>query len=111
MCGSNIVHATRDSIIIVRAALPNPASSRFDDILLHPWSRDLSMYDFYIWGHLKSRVYEGKSRSLATLKSAIRDRIEEIAEETLERKANFQERFKTCIGEIEHYLNYIIFRV
>lgn len=96
---------------VVRAAFPNRAISHFGDVPWPPRSPDLSMCDFYLWGYLKSRVYEGKPRTLEELKTAIRDRIEEIDEETVGRvEANFREWLQTCVRVKGHHLNDIIFR-
>ena len=49
------------------------------------------MCDFYLWGFLKPRVYAKKPRTLGELKTAIRENIREIGEETLVKmEANFR---------------------
>lgn len=104
-------HTARASMNVVRAAFPNREISRFGDVPWPPRSPDLSMCDFYLWGYLKSRLYEGKPSTLEELKTAIRDRIEEIDEETVGRvEANFRERLQTCVRVNGHHLNDIIFR-
>ena len=67
---------------------------------------DLSMCDFYLWGFLKSRVYAGKPHILGELKSAIRENIQEIGEETLVKaEANFKKRLQICARENGHHLS------
>ena len=75
----------------VRAAFPNHVISRVGDLPWPPRSPDFSMCDFYLWGFLKSRVYAGKPRTLGELKTAIRENIKKIGEETLVKvEANFR---------------------
>ena len=79
-----IAHRARASMTAVRATFPNHVISRFGDLRWPPRSPDLSMCDFYLWGFLKLRVYAGKPRTLGELKTAIREKIQEIGEETSE---------------------------
>jgi len=66
---------------------------------------------FFLWGYLKSRVYEGKPRTLEEPKGAIRKQIGMINQELLERvEANFRERLQMCILQNGHHLSDIIFR-
>jgi hypothetical protein len=70
------------------------------------------MCDFFLWGYLKSRVYEGKSRTLEELKGAIRKQIGMINQELLERvEANFRERLQMCILQNGHHLSDTIFLI
>jgi hypothetical protein len=58
-------------------------------------SSNFSMCNFFLLGYLKSRVYEGKPRTLEELKSAIRKQIGMINQELMERvEANFRERLQ-----------------
>ena len=69
------------------------------------------MCDFYMWEFLKSRVYAGKPRTLGELKTAIRENIQEIGEETLVKvEANFRKRLQICARKNGHHLPDIIFR-
>ena len=95
----------------VRAAFPNYVISRFGDLPWPPRSPDLSMCNFYLWGFLKSLVYAGKLRTLGKLKTAIRENIREIGEETsVKVEANFRKRLQICARENGHHLSEIIFR-
>ena len=103
-------HTARASMTAVRAAFPNHVISRFGDLPWPPRSPDLSMCDFYLWGFLKSRSYAGKPRTLGELKTAIRENIREIGEETLVKvEANFRKRLQICARENDHRLSDIIF--
>ena len=68
-----------------------------------PWSLNT--------GFLKSCVYAGKPRTFGELKTAIRENIQEIDEETLVKvEANFRKRLQICAHENGHHLSEIIFR-
>ena len=104
------VHTARASMTAVQAAFPNHVISRFRDLPWPPRSPDLSMCDFYLWGFLKTRVYAAKPRTLEELKTAIRENIREIGEETLVKvEANFRNRLQICACENDHHLSDIIF--
>jgi len=104
-------HTPRAAMAVVRAIFPDRLISRCGDVPWPPQSSDLSMCDFFLWGYLKSRAYEGKPRKLEELKGAIRKKIGTINQELLERvEANFQERLQMCILQNDHHLSDIIFR-
>ena len=107
--GAN-AHTARASMTAVRAAFPNHVITRFGDLPWPPRSPDLSMCGFYLWGFSKSCVYAGKPCTLGELKTAIRENIQEIGEETLVKvEANFRKRLQICAGENGHHLSDIIF--
>ena len=91
---------------VVRAKFPDRLISRCGDV---PWphrSPDLSVCSFFLWGYHKSRVYEGKPRTLEELKGAIHKQIGTINKELLERvEANFRERLQMCILQNGHHLS------
>ena len=63
-----------------------------------------------MWGVLKSQIYAAKPRTFGELKTAIRENIQEIGEETLVKvEDNFRNRLQTCAGENCHQLSDIIF--
>jgi hypothetical protein len=66
---------------LVRALFNIHVISRFCDVPWHPRSLDLSTCDFFLWGFLKSRVYQCK---LEDLKTSIRLTIDKIQSEMLE---------------------------
>jgi len=73
-----IAHTARASMETIRALFSNRVISRFGDIRWPPGSPDLLIRDFFLRLYLKSRVYELNTRALEDLKTAIRDKIEEI---------------------------------
>jgi len=57
-----------------------------------PWSQY-----FFLWGYLKSRVYEKKPRTTVDLKQNIRDKVAAISPTMLHRvMQNFQKRLGEC---------------
>ncbi|KAK2702960.1 hypothetical protein QYM36_018485 [Artemia franciscana] len=72
-------------------------------------SPDLSPLDYFLWGHLKSVVYQNRPRTLDDLKDAILTECQKITTETLIRvRDSFIKIIDTCIqaeGEqFEHLL-------
>jgi len=73
--------------------------SRFGDIHWPPRSPGLSICDIFLWGYLKSRVYEGKPRTLKDLETVIREKIEDIYLKFLNRMvANFRETLQKLVS-------------
>jgi hypothetical protein len=77
-------HTARASKDLVRALFNNHVISRFGDVPWPPRSPDLSTCGFFIWGFLKSRVYESKPCTPEELKTSIRQMIDKIQPEMLE---------------------------
>jgi hypothetical protein len=59
--------------------------SRNANIAWPPRSPDFSVCDYFLWGHLKSVVYQTKPTNLAQLKIQIDENIANIPENTLHR--------------------------
>jgi len=78
-------HTARASMAVVRQMFPGHVISRFGDVHWPPRSPDLSICDFFLWGYLKSKVYINKPRTLEDLKNSIRQGIEAVPNEMLER--------------------------
>jgi transposase len=104
-------HTSRATMAVLRSLFPGRIISRFGDI---PWparSPDLSSCDFFLWGYLKSRVYENKPRTLNELKNAIRHHISQIDPLLLQRvEDSYRLRLQQCIDENGHHLSDTIFR-
>ena len=82
-------HTANESVTIVRNMFPGHLISRFGDVPWPPRSPDLSACDFFLWGHLKSRVYAHKPRTLNDLKEAIRQEIRPIDRQLLARVMDY----------------------
>ena len=64
-----------------------------------PYSPDINPCDFYLWGHLKDRVYRTPPRTLDDLKKAITEQVKAIESQVLERVvANFEKRLRDLIA-------------
>lgn len=74
--------------------------SRFGDLAWPLHSPDLSMWDFFLWCHLKANVYKEKPCTLEELKIAIRNQTALINELLLCRvEEKFLERIEMCVLE------------
>ena len=61
-------------------------------------SPDLNPCDYYLWGYLKSKVYNPIPKTLDDLKANIEREVGKIKEETLKKTfLNFQERCKMIL--------------
>ncbi|XP_054260262.1 uncharacterized protein LOC128996153 [Macrosteles quadrilineatus] len=104
-------HTARASMAAVRALFPGRLISRFGDVAWPPRSPDLSMCDFFLWGHLKANVYKEKPRTQEELKNAIRYQIELINEQLLIKvETSFRERLNMCVNSNGRHLGDVIFK-
>lgn len=74
-----------------------------------PHSPDLSPLDFYMWGHLKQRVYTPPPANITELKQAIRREMRKIDIDTCKAVIkNFNERIRRVVqnrgGHVEHVM-------
>ena len=78
----------------------------------HPWpahSPDLTPLDFYLWGYLKSRVYQGSPKTLQDLKTAIGREIRRIPHETRVRvMAEVKHRADLCQSRNGRHLEHVL---
>jgi hypothetical protein len=73
--------------------------------------RDLNACHFFLWGYLKSKVYENKPRTTMDLKRNIRDEVAAISPTTLLRvMQNFQKGLRECVDNNGRHLTDTIFR-
>jgi len=104
-------HTARPSMAAVRQLFGNQIISRFGDIQWPPRSPDLSACDFFLWGHLKNKVYSTRPSTLLQLKKRIQEEIALIPMDMLQRvMQNLHTRFQECIQRKGHHLTEIIFR-
>ena len=71
-------HTARMSMNAVNALFPNRVVSRNGDISWPPRSPDLTPCDYFLWGYLKTQVFETKPRTIADLKQRIQDEVAAI---------------------------------
>jgi hypothetical protein len=54
---------------------------------------------FFLWGYLKSKVYEKKPRTMVDLKQNIREEVAAISPTVLQQvMQNFQKRLRECVN-------------
>lgn len=103
-------HTARVSMTLLRNLFPGHVISRFGDVPWPPRSPDLNICDFFLWGHLKEKVFKRKPRNLEDLKEAIREEVALITEETLQLVwQSFLNRIENCIREDGRHLPDLIF--
>ena len=96
---------------VVRQMFPQHVVSHFGDVTWPPRLPDLSACDFFLWGYLKSNVYDRKPRRVDDLKVSIREEIAIVPKEMLVNvMQNFEERLRTCVRQEGRHLSDIIFR-
>lgn len=105
-------HTTRENIALLRTRFPGRTISRNGDINWPPRSCDLTPLDFFLWGHLKERVYGNNPQTLDDLKNNIRQAIREIDLAVCQKVIdNFDVRIDACQRSRGGHLNDIIFHV
>ena len=103
-------HTARASMTVVRQMFLQHVVSHFGDVPWPPRSPDLSAWDFFLWGYLKSKLYVWKPCTVDDLKVSIREEIATVPQEMLVNvMQNFEERLQTCVRQGRH-LSDIIFR-
>jgi len=104
-------HTARASMELLREHFPDRLISLRGDL---PWparSLDLTPCDFFLWGYLKSIVYNDLPETLAHLKTNIRNAIAEIPVDMLQRVTqNFRNRLNQCIDNGGRHLIDVIFK-
>jgi hypothetical protein len=74
-------------------------------------STDLNAFDFFLWGYLKSKVYEKKPWTTVDLNQNIRDEVTAISPTMLQRVTqNFQIRLRVCVDNKGRHLTDAVFR-
>jgi hypothetical protein len=63
---------------LLRNLFPRRLISHFSDFNWPAWSPDLLPPDFFLWGHLKNRVFQAMPHSIWDFKNRIRQEIEKV---------------------------------
>ena len=71
-------HTAVISITALRCLFPQRVIFRFSDVPWPPRLPDLTAPDFFLWGYLKSKVYNNHPTDLYTLKENIREEIAKL---------------------------------
>ncbi|KAJ4441201.1 hypothetical protein ANN_11052 [Periplaneta americana] len=91
-------HTARTSMTALRRMFPEHLVSRFGNVNWPTHSPDLSAYDYFLWGFLKSRVYANRPTTIQDLKNNIHAEIEAITGDTLRARA------EDCIANNSRHL-------
>lgn len=103
-------HTANVSLVAVRELFPQKLISKRGDITWPPRSPDLTPMDFFLWGYVKSKVYENSPRTLHQLKENIRATIGAIPQAMCRRvMTNFRSRLEECQRRQGRHLDDIIF--
>jgi hypothetical protein len=104
-------HTARISMAALRLLFGNHIISRNGDIPWPPTSPDLTVCDFFLWGYLKIKVFSHRPRSIDELKARIREEIDGISIEMLQRAMrNLRMRLEECLRREGGHLEDIVFQ-
>jgi hypothetical protein len=104
-------HTVRTAMRVLNEMFPGRVISRRENIEWPARSPDLNACDFFLWGYLKSKVYEKKPRITVDLKQNIRDEVAAISPTMLQRvMQNFQKRLRECVDNKGRHLTDTVFR-
>lgn len=103
-------HVTNDSLAALHDLFPGRVISRRGDINWPPRSPDLTPADFFLWGYLKSKVYNPLPSNLNVLKQRITEEINSIPRALLQRVIeNFSSRLNECEEANGAHLQTVVF--
>ena len=74
-------HTAHATMALLHEKFPGRIISRNSEVSWPPRSCDLTPLDFFLWGHLKSKVYVNMPTTIQQLKDEISGRIDEIDEQ------------------------------
>ena len=104
-------HTARMSLNVLRRMFPGRLVSLRGDLQWPARSPDLSICDFFLWGHLKERVFRSRPQTLPQLRERIIAEVMAIPRHMCERAVgNFRERLQQCVAANGHHLPDIIFK-
>lgn len=105
-------HTARVSMNIVNQLFSNHVISRNGDIAWPSRSPDLTACDFFLWGYLKSKVYQDNPpRTIEALKERIRQEVGQIPLAMLRNvMSHFKDRLEECVHLNVRHLTGVIFK-
>ena len=104
-------HTSLETRAVLRRYFEGRLISRFGDIHWPPRSPDLTPPDFFLWGFLKSKVYQNSPQNLDQLKANITHEIRAIQARTLDTVIkNVFKRAESVIEANGGHLKDVIFR-
>lgn len=103
-------HTAHATIEVLREKFNGRIISRNSEHNWPPRSCDLTPLDFFLWGYLKSKVYEGKPETIQELKAAIIATINTVEEQLCQRVIeNVDKRNEVCLRSRGEHLADILF--
>ncbi|KAJ4429308.1 hypothetical protein ANN_26312 [Periplaneta americana] len=105
-------HTARISMDAVNALFPGRVISRKGDIAWPPRSPDLMVCGFFLWGHLKTKMFGGNPpRTIPALKQCIREEVAAIPVNMLRgAMQQFVARLEECVRFNGGHLADVIFK-
>ena len=77
-------HTTQSVLAYLKETFPGKVISKSGNVQWPPRSPDLSLCDFFLWGHLKAQVYRKPVKTLKQLKERIRSAVKAIPDSVLQ---------------------------
>jgi hypothetical protein len=106
-----MAHTVRTAMRVLNQMFPARVISRRGNIEWPARSPNLNTCDFFLWGYLKSKVYEKKPRTTEDLKQNIRYEVAAISPTMLQRvMQNFQKCLRECVDNNGRHLTDTIFK-
>ena len=105
------VHTAVINMTALRNLFQGHLISRFGDVIWLRCSPDLTAPDYFLWGHLKHKVFETRPANVTELRNRIRKEINGIQPATLRPvMRDFQHRIHLCIENGVGHLTDIILK-
>ena len=103
--------SSKESLVWLQQRFPDRLISRSCDPQWWPLSPDLNPTYFYLWGHLKDRVYGNNPQTIPDLTAAIKAAIRAISREECGRVIeNFDRQIQMCLQRQGSHLEHIFER-
>ncbi|KAK9888535.1 hypothetical protein WA026_000781 [Henosepilachna vigintioctopunctata] len=104
-------HTTNNSLAALHELFQEKVISRRGDIEWPPRSPDVTPPDFFLWGYLKSIVYENNPQNLTHLRNNIEEKIRSIPRPLLQKVfESVRKRFEECRQRGGRHLNNVVFK-
>lgn len=91
-------HVANDTLELLKKEFAERVISRKTDCIWAPHSPDLNPCDFFLWGHVKSKIYANAHENLAQLRGEIRRVIRRVTPDMCAHTIqHFQQRVRLCL--------------
>jgi hypothetical protein len=106
-----MAHTVRTAMRVLNEMFPACVISQRGNLERSARSPDLNACNFFLWGYLKSKLYEKKPKTMVDLKQNTRDEVAAISPTMLQRvMQNFQKHLRECVDNKGHHLTDTIFK-